>query len=58
MLHTEYVEALTKKKRNKMIEVIINEMAKGNFSFPILFVGTAQLVVMIIQLILKIRSKI
>ena len=30
-----------------MIEVIVSEMAKGNFSFAILIVGIAQLVVMI-----------
>ena len=29
-----------------MIQVIISEMAKGNFSFLILIVGIAQLIVM------------
>jgi hypothetical protein len=29
-----------------MIEVIVQEMAKGNFSFAILLVGIAQLIVM------------
>ena len=31
----------------RMAEVIISEMAKGNFSFPIFVVGVAQLIVMI-----------
>ena len=31
----------------RMAEVIMSEMAKGNFSFPILVVGVAQLIVMI-----------
>lgn len=30
-----------------MIDVIISEMAKGNFSFAILIVGILQLIVMI-----------
>ena len=32
-----------------MIQVIIEEMCKGNFSFPILVVGAVQLVMMIIN---------
>ena len=34
----------------EFINTIINEMIKGNFSFAILIVGIAQLVVMIINM--------
>lgn len=32
-----------------MIQTIIDEMIKGNFSFAILVVGTAQLIVMLVN---------
>lgn len=36
-----------------MIEVIYQEMLKGNYSFAILVVGILQLIVMIVSLIKK-----
>lgn len=43
----------------RMIEVIVSEMAKGNFSFAILVVGILQLLAMIVfgvlQLIVAIK---
>ena len=32
-----------------MIQTIIDEMAKGNFSFAILIVGIAQLIAMVVK---------
>lgn len=37
------------RKQKNMIQTIIDEMIKGNFSFAILVVGTAQLIVMLVN---------
>ena len=39
-------EALLKSERERMIETILDEMRKGNFSFLILVVGVIQEVIM------------